>query len=154
LVGFALFDSIAKDLPPGDPLWQVKWGRREIENYLCYPETLIEYSLQTGDEEGPLFEAAERDRRRGAMQEAIAEVTAARKTPRQSDPFADDTKASDDCFSPIFQNYFDKLGISNLMQKTGYHTLVRFVPRERLSPEITEKLDSLAGVASQAKPLK
>jgi hypothetical protein len=70
LVGFALFDSIAKDLPPGGPLWQVKWGRREIENYLCYPETLIEYSLQTGDEEGPLFEAAEQDRRRGAMQEA------------------------------------------------------------------------------------
>jgi hypothetical protein len=154
LVGFALFDSIAKDLPPGGPLWQVKWGRREIENYLCYPETLIEYALQAGGGAGPLFEAAERDRRRAAMQEAIAEVTGARKTLRQSDPFADDTKASDDCFDPIFQNYFDKLGISNLMQKTDYHTLVRFVPRERLSPEITEKLDVLAGVASQARPLK
>jgi hypothetical protein len=88
------------------------------------------------------------------MQEAIDEVTGARKTLRQSDPFADDTKASDDCFDPIFQNYFDKLGISNLMQKTDYHTLVPFVPRERLSPEIMEKLDVLAGVASQARPVQ
>lgn len=154
LVGFALFDSDAKDLPPGGPLWQVKWSRREIENYLCYPETLLEYTSQASGEEGPLFEASEQDRRRTAMMEAISEVTAARRTLRQSDPFASDTKASDDCLAPIFQNYFDKLGISNLMQKTDYHTLVRFVPKERLSPEITEKLDALAQVASQARPSK
>jgi len=154
LVGFALFDSMARDLPPGGPLWQMKWGRREIENYFCYPETLFEYASQAGGDEGPLFETVERDRRRDAMQEAIAEVAAARKTLRQSDPFADDTKASDDCFGPIFENYFDKLGISNLMQKTDYHTLVRFVPKERLSPEITEKLDALAEVASQARPVR
>ena len=154
LVGFALFDSIPKDLPTVGPLWQVKWARREIENYLCYPETLVAYAEQGGGDEGPLFEGAERDRRRAAMHEAIAEVTAARRTLRQSDPFADDTKASDDCFGPIFQNYFDKLGLSNLMQKTDYHTLVRFVPAERLAPEITEKLDTLAAVASRARPLR
>jgi len=152
LVGFALFDSIEKDLPIQGPLCQVKWGRREIENYLCYPETLIEYALRSDGEESPLFEAAERDRRRDAMVAAIAEVTAARRTLRQSDPFADDTKASDDCFGPIFEIYFDKLGIPNLMQKTDYHTLVSFVPEDRLSPEISEKLDKIAEVAGRATP--
>jgi hypothetical protein len=154
LVGFALFDSITRDLPAGGPLWQLKWERREIENYLSYPETLIEYASGAGGDEGPLFEAGERDRRIAAMQAAIAEVAAARKTLRQSDPFAHDTKASDDCFGPIFENYFDKLGIANLMLKTDYHMLVRFVPQQRLSYEIKEKLDTLVQVASQAMPVR
>ena len=85
---------------------------------MSYPETLMEYAVQTGGDEGPLIEATELERRKEAMQAAIAEVTAARKILRQSDPFANDTKASDDCLGPIFENYFDKLGLSNLMQKT------------------------------------
>jgi energy-coupling factor transporter ATP-binding protein EcfA2 len=153
LVGFALFDSIPADLPQGGPLHQTKWARCEIENYLCYPETLLAYAERAGDDDQPLFEAAERNRRTAAMQEAIAEVTSARRTLRHSDPFADSTKASDDCFGPIFQNYFDKLGISNLMQKSDYHTLVPYVPKDRLSPEITEKLDRLVAVARQANPV-
>ncbi len=154
LVGFALFDADVKDSLTGGPLWQLKWGRREIENYLCYPETLIGYASQAGVEEGPLFQVAEQERRTAAMQEAISEVSNARRTLRQSDPFAEGVKASDECFAPIFQNYFDQLGIPNLMQKTDYHTLVRFVPKDRLSPEITEKLNVLTEVARQAKPLK
>jgi len=154
LAGFALFDSIPQELSAEGPLCQLKWRRREIENYLCYPETLIEYASQADAEPGPLFEAAERERRRKAMHDAIADVTAARRTLRQPDPFADETKASDDCLGPVFQNYFDKLGIPNLMLKTDYHALVRFVPRERLSPEIAEKLDALAAVAAKAQPAK
>jgi ABC-type lipoprotein export system ATPase subunit len=154
LAGFALFDSDVRDLPEGGPLRQLKWSRREIENYLAYPETLIAYALEAGGEAGPLFAMAERDRRRVAIEEAIAEVRAARKTLRQPDPFADATKASDDCFAPIFEIYFDKLGIPNLMQKTDYHTLVRFVPQDRLAPEIAEKLDALAEIARLARPVE
>jgi len=154
LVGFALFDSIPQSLPAGGPLLLMKWARREIENYLCYPETLIAFAEHAAGGEGPLFEIAERDRRRAAMTEAIAEVTAARRVLRQSDPFAAETKASDDCLGPIFQNYFDKLGLSNLMQKTDYHTLVQFVPTERIAPEVSEKLDALVRVASQAHPVE
>jgi hypothetical protein len=81
-------------------------------------------------------------------------LTAARRTLRQPDPFAEETKASDECLVPIFQNYFEKLGIVNLMQKTDYHTLVNFVPVERLSSEITEKLNGLAEVARRAQPVR
>lgn len=154
LAGCALFDSDARDLQPAGPLSEMKWRRREIENYFCYRETLIEYAAHVEGEMGPLFESAERDKRRLSMQQAIDEVSAARRTLRQPDPFSDDTKASDDCFAPVFQIYFEKLGLSNLMQKTDYHTLVRFVPRERLSPEIGEKLDALHAVANRARPLE
>lgn len=154
LAGFALFDSDVRDLPEGGPLRQVKWNRREIENYLCYPETLIAYALEAGGEAGPLFEATEKEKHRAAMEEAIAEVRAARKTLRQPDPFENNVKASEDCLAPIFEIYFDKLGIPNLMQKTDYHTLVRFVPQDRLAPEIVEKLDALAEVARLARPVE
>ena len=117
-----------------------------------YPETLIAFAEHAAGGEGPLFEDAERERRRSAMTESIAEVTAARRTLRQSDPFDDQTKASDECFAPVFQNYFDKLGLPNLMQKTDYHVLVRFVPVERIAPEVREKLNALVHVSQQARP--
>jgi len=151
LVGVALFDRNGRDLESGR-LTVMEWKRREIENYLAYPKTLIAYANGRAADDTPLFEAAERERRVAAMEEAIQEVTAARSTLGQSDPFSDDAKASDDCFAPIFQNYFKKLGVSNLMQKTDYHTLVPFVPEERISPEIGEKLDMIAKVACDARP--
>ncbi|MGA1996382.1 MAG: AAA family ATPase [Bryobacteraceae bacterium] len=153
LVGFALFDSMPQDLPTAGALREVKWTRREIENYFCYPETLIAWAEDTGGDTGPLFEAAELERRRTAMQEAIDEVTAARRTLHQPDPFAPETKASEECLGPVFQNYFEKLGIGNLMQKTDYHTLVRCLPRDLLSTEVAEKLDLLTDVAGRARPV-
>lgn len=151
LVGVALFDRIETDLQAGR-LTEMKWKRREIENYLAYRETLMEYAAARAADETPLFEEAEREKRTIAMREAITEVTAARRTLGQSDPFSEDAKASDECFAPIFQNYFQKLGVSNLMQKTDYHTLVPFVPLERIAPEISEKLDIIADVASNGRP--
>jgi hypothetical protein len=38
------------------------------------------------------------------------------------------------------------------MRKTDYHTLARFVPRDQLDAEVTEKLDALVNVAGRAKP--
>jgi len=69
-------------------------------------------------------------------------------------PFSPDIKASDDFLVPIFQKYFERLGIRNLMQKTDYHTLTRFVPKDRLDPEITEKLDSIVETARRATPVR
>jgi len=62
-------------------------------------------------------------------------------------------KASDDFLTPVFQSYFEKLGLRNLMRKTEYHTLTKFVPRERIDPEVVEKLDLIVRVAGQARPV-
>jgi len=39
------------------------------------------------------------------------------------------------------------------MQKTDYNVLTRFVPKERIDPEITAKLDLIAKVAGLAQPV-
>jgi Fe-S cluster assembly ATPase SufC len=153
LVGIALFDALDRELPDDGHLLQMKWDRREIENYLAYPETLLEYAREELKEEGPLFEEVARQRRLDAMETSIREVAEARRTLGQTDPFSDTTKASDECFAPIFRNYFSKLGLTNLMEKTDYHTLVRFVPWDRISPEVSLKLDAIAQVAGRARPV-
>jgi len=153
LVGIAIFDSIAQELSDGGPLFQVRWRRREIENYLCYPETLLAYAEHIEGAPGPLFVEALRDRQRTAMQEAMNEVSAALRVLGRPEAFSAEVKASDDFLAPLFQSYFEKLGIRNLMQKTDYHVLTGFVPRERIDPEIVEKLDLIAQVAGRARPL-
>jgi hypothetical protein len=153
LVGIAVFDSIPQDLSEDGPLCELKWRRREIENYMCYPETLLAYAEKIDGESGPLFEPALRDRQRGAMQSAMDEVAAALRVLGRPDPFGPEVKASDDFLGPVFQSYFGKLGLQNLMQKTDYHVLAQFVPRERIDPEIAVKLDRIVETASRAKPV-
>jgi ABC-type lipoprotein export system ATPase subunit len=152
LVGIAIFDSIAQEVHEHGALLEVKWRRNEIENYLCYRETLLAFAEHIEGDPGPLFVDALRDRQRKAMEEAVTEVSEALRVLGRPDPFGPDVKASDDFLTPVFQSYFRKLGLRNLMQKTEYHVLARFVSRERIDPEIEEKLDLIAGVASQAKP--
>lgn len=137
LVGVALFDSIP--LEPGEnrPLTQLKWRQREIENYLCFPETLLAYA----------------ERHREAMQQALDEVSGALRILGRPDPFGPEIKASADFLTPVFQKYFEKLGLRNLMQKTDFHVLAHLVPRERIDPEVTEKLDRIVEVARRAKPV-
>lgn len=153
LVGIALFDSIPQELHENGPLCELKWRQREIENYLCYPETLLAFADQVEGEPGPLFESELKNRQRMAMQEAMDEVVAALRTLGRPDPFGPEIKASDDFLGPVFQKYFEKLAVRNLMLKTDYHALAHLVPKGRIDPEIKEKLDRIVEVASHAKPV-
>ena len=110
LVGMALFDAIAQELNEHEPLFEVKWRRCEIENYLCYPETLLAYAEHVEGEPGPLFEETRRGRQRTAMQEAMDEISAALGVLGRPDPFGPDVKASDDFLAPLFQSYFKEAG--------------------------------------------
>ena len=73
LLGFALFDRLDPQLHHGAELREWMWRRREIENYLCSPETLLAYAETSVKETsgGPLFESMEVRRRRELMQENI-----------------------------------------------------------------------------------
>ncbi len=153
LVGIAVFDSILQDLNENGPLSEVKWRQRELENYLCYPETLLAYAEQVDGSPGPLFEPAQRERQRAVMRESMDSVSAALKVLGKPDPFGPDVKASDDFLGPLFKSYFEKLGLPNLMQKTDYHILARLVSPERIDPEVIAKLDRITAVAGLAVPL-
>jgi hypothetical protein len=39
-----------------------------------------------------------------------------------------------------------------MMTKNNFHRLARFVPIDKIDPEIKEKLDAIIGIAKSAKP--
>ena len=154
LCGVALFDRLEPDPPELSPVECLTWKRREIESYLCSRATLEAYASAAAEKAapGPLFEEAEADKRLAAMHEAIAEIESALKTLGKGSPWDPDIKASDDFLVPLFEVYFEKLGLPNLMAKKNFYELAEHVPRSEMDPEIVEKLDAVARVAVSAAP--
>lgn len=150
LVGFALFDRIDKPLVSGTPLTETMWQKREIENYLCQESVLLAYARH--DQPDDLFGRAESANRERIMRACIQEISSALRTLRRVEPWSADIKATDDFLDPLFQLFFDKLRLPNLLRKTDYHVLARLVPQESIDPEITAKLDSIVAVAQKAQP--
>ena len=157
LCGAALFDRLESG--SREPLGEnaiMTWTRMEIENYISSPESLEAYACAPMPEidAGPLFAEVEKEERRSAMKESIIEIADALKTLGHGSPWSDDIKASDDFLTPLFKSYFKKLGLPNLMAKKSFHELAEHVPRDRLDPEIKEKLEVIANVARQARPMR
>jgi hypothetical protein len=124
------------------------WTRRELENYLCQPETLLGFAEDHGRrQQGELFGATWRT----AMEEAIRQVEGALRT-LGKDPWSADIKASDEFLDPLFKRFYERLGLPNLMSKTDYHALAAFVPAGAIDPEIRQVLDAIAKAASAARP--
>lgn len=154
LAGFAQFDRLEKQLHHGGELVEHMWPRREIENYLCQPETLLRFAEDSAASElqGPLFESAERDRRRTAMEESIRDRVPPAAFRDPGDRFWMDVKASDDLLGPIFESFYALLGLPNLMHKSDYHRLVGFVDARAVDPDVKAGLDMLLAAASEAVP--
>ena len=151
LVGFCLFDRIEPELQTTPELREYKWKRREIENYLCQKEVLMAWAEERGKKQGvgPLFA----NQWLSAMEEAIAEIEDALETLGESSPWSPDAKVSDSFLDRLFDRFFKKLGLENLMRKTNYHTLVQYVPSEQIDPEVSEVLDGILEIANQAVPV-
>jgi hypothetical protein len=154
LRGIALFDRLERPLPNDLGATGLMWRKREIENYFCDRETLESYAEQTGEASvaGPLFSGAEAGRRLQAMKESIEEMETALRTLGKGSPWDPNLKASDDFLTPLFQNYFRKLGIPNLMAKKDFYELASFVPQGRIDAEIGEKLAAIVAEANAATP--
>jgi energy-coupling factor transporter ATP-binding protein EcfA2 len=149
LRGVAIFDRLERALPADLGAAGLVWRKREIENYLCLRETLEAYAQQsaTAAVAGPLFSAAEAQHRLDAMRESVKELEDALKTLGKGSPWDPGTKVSDDFLEPLFQNYFKKLGLPNLMAKRDFHELASLVPIDKIDPEISEKLDAIVSAA-------
>ncbi len=148
LIGIAIYDRLDSPLPADPNLTQRMWQRREFENYLCQRETLLAYAEYAGSQQfGELFRPSWRE----AMAQAIAEVEGALQTLGR-DPWGADLKASDEFLDPVFKRFHEKLALPNLMSKSNYHVLVKFVPGEAIAAEIREMLDAIVAVAGRARP--
>ena len=156
LRGVAIFDRLDQALPPDLGATGMTWKRKEIENYFCYPETLEAYAKGAAEEEsaGPLFALSEANRRVQLIQESIREVSQALETLGKGSPWDINTKVSDDFLAPLFESYFKKLGLPNVMAKKNFHELARLVPKEKLDIEINGKLDAIVETMRNATPRK
>ena len=152
LVGFCLFDRISDQLQTPPELIEYAWQRREIENYIASSrQVLIDWARAEAEERigGPLFSIPWIS----IMEERITEIENARATLRQESPWSPDIKVTDDFLDGLFETFFEKLEMTNLMRKTNYHTLVQYVPVAQIDPEVTEVLDTILDVAEKAAPL-
>ena len=145
LVGFCLFDRIGSGLQTTPELRECQWRRCEIENYLCQKEVLMAWAQAEGERRGATTQLV------FTMEEAIDEIEKALTTLRKGSPWSPDTKVSDDFLDPLFESFFKKLGLENLMRKTNYHTLVQYVPADQIDPEVSEVLDGILEIANRAK---
>lgn len=152
LVGFCLLDRITGELQRRSGLKVYAWQRREIENYIVFSkQLLIDWAR---DEAGQYFgNSLFSEHRMSIMEETIVEIEKARATLRQESPWSPDIKVTDDFLDPLFETFFEKLEMTNLMRKTNYHTLVQYVPVDQIDPEVSEVLDAILEVAEKAVPL-
>ena len=154
LRGIAVFDRLDRRLPDGFALPAIIWSRREIENYVCYPEVLLAYAkedptVSQGSNGDDLFAPV----REQAMNEAITELAAALATLGRPAPWSPDLKVTDEFLDRVFELFFQKLDLPpNLMRKTDYHTLVQYLPPEKIAPEIGVALDRIYEVAITQAP--
>ena len=173
LAGIALYDRLDQEPPPDPNLTQLMWRRRELENYLCRREVLLDFAdregrRHAGERSGiPWLPEAEGSRQprlgaaeepgvgrawRERMEESITEIEKALRTLGEPSPWGPDIKASDAFLDRLFPRFYAKLGLPNLMAKTNYHRLAGHLSPEAIDPEIGEKLDAIAEVAARAAP--
>jgi predicted ATPase len=158
LKGAALFDRLKSELPVDPNLTFLMWRKCEIENYLCFRETLEQYAFKEGwdrgesDYGGPLFSQPMADSYLNIMKECIKDIEKAMEDLGKGSPWDADTKVSDDFLFPLFNKYFKKLDLPNAMTKKNFHRLARFVPKDKIDQEVKEKLDAIVQVAKSAKP--
>ena len=149
LVGVGIYDRLEQQPPVDAQLRHLTWERRELENYLCQRDTLLAFAEARGREQhGELFG----DSWRVAMEESIAAIEAALVALSKPSPWGPDIKASDDFLDPLFKNFYERLGLPNLMRKTDYHTLAPHVLETAIGEEVRAKLDLIVQTAAQAKP--
>lgn len=157
LVGIALYDRLEPP-PPNDPnLCHLMWHKRELENYLCQRETLLNYAKEEGRGQQDNSNRQQEDiigiLWQDTMSEAIDEIETALATLSEPSPWGADIKASDGVLDPVFKLFYKRLNLPNLMRKTDYYRLARFVSRETLAdPDIREKLDAIHAAHTRAHP--
>ena len=152
LRGAVLFDRFQTTAPDVGPVECLVWKQREIENYLCSQSALEAYArASTPGEWSPLFTIAEADRRLKAMHEAIGEIEGALKKLGRESPWSAELKTSDEFLKPLFDVYFTKLDLPNLMAKKNFYELAAHVPKAEIDSEISEKLDVIAQVAQSGE---
>jgi len=151
LIGIAIFDRLEKSLNEEEPLREMMWTKREIENYICNKDVLLEYAKSLKEDVGPLFDQSEEGlHTTHAMEESLSDMEKALKT-LGKEAWSDDIKASDEFLDPLFKNYSKRLEIPLIIRKREYYKLVQFSHMDNIDKEVTDKLDTILEVAKKVE---
>ncbi len=147
LRGIAVFDNTPEVTPQrNSPLEEVKWTRRELENYFCSPDLLrrwVETSVKADD----LFGLAELERRRAAMEGAIVDNTMPVALRDPSHPYWREAKVSDEYLPAVFRTFFGKLGLPVSVNKSDYVGLSELLRPDEVDAEVIAVLRRIAATA-------
>jgi hypothetical protein len=69
------------------------------------------------------------------------------------DPFWLQIRASEGFLDLVFQEFFSRLNLPNLMRKTDYHQLAALVRKADIDAEVIAVLDQIAAAAARAHPV-
>lgn len=154
LQGYLLVDQDAPELFSRGSLIEKKWERREIENYLCQPETLEAFAREFGKSEavGPLFELPHADNALEIMKAIVADRVAPAALRNPKDPWWSSVKASDEFLDLVFPEFYKRLGLRPDFRKADYHRLVPHIPQPLISAEVVGVLNAIDAVAQKARP--
>ena len=151
LRGIALYDRLDPPPQPDPNLPQLTWRKRELENYLCRREVLLDFAQSEGVRHGG---ASFAPTWRSHMEECIDEIERALDTLGGPSPWGPDIKASDAFLDPLFARFYEKSNSPALIRKTDYHRLAEFLNAEDIDPEIREKLDAVVDAAQIANNVR
>ncbi len=140
LKAYCLFDRLERNLPDGFSIACHMWERREIENYITSRDILLRFATTSPVDD--LVSRAEALKNGEAMERAIDIVETAFRALKRN-VWSKDEKSSDDILGPIFDNYYENLGLRNRMRKTDFHALVPYMRVDEVSEEIVAVLDEI-----------
>ena len=58
---------------------------------------------------------------------------------------------SEEFLDPLFDDFYQSLGLTNIMRKSNFHELAEYVPHQLIDPEVTEILDAIYSVSQRAE---
>ena len=70
------------------------------------------------------------------MQEGIADLVPPVALRDRNDRWWSEVKASDDFLDRLFETFFKRLELPNLMRKSDYHLLAEFVPESLIASDV------------------
>lgn len=145
------------------------WQRGDLDSYYALDEVLLAFAH---NERGVASEAAtgsadpaapprrqlqlaamlspEQRRREQALRTAVAEVEAALRTLGRVDRRGAPSRTRSDFLRPVLRRFTEQLGPAAALRESDYHTLIRLAPPERLDRELTEQLDAIARLLTDA----
>jgi hypothetical protein len=155
LVAFLLVDNDAAEPKSTPAMIEMKWQRREIENYICQPATLESFAREVGRQSagGPLLEQAMVEQAVAAMRAAVQDRAIPAALRDADDPWWRTVKASDEFLDLVFPDFYRRMGLYMDMRKADYHQLVIHIPEELISDEVRLALDRISEVAMNAHPV-